>query len=61
MATIKFSDFTNQAVDITNTRVVGFKVGDTSANYKYSIAQLATALSPSINNFYTADGTISNI
>ena len=58
MATIKFSDFTNQAVDVTNTRVVGFKVGDTSANYKYSIAQLATALSPSINTFYTGDGTI---
>ena len=58
MATIKFSDFTNQAVDVTNTRVVGFKVGDTSANYKYSMADLATALSTSIPTIYSADSAL---
>jgi len=59
MANIKFSAFTNEAVDVAATELVGYKVGDTSANYRYSIAQLATALSPSINTLYTADGTIS--
>ncbi len=58
MASIKFSAFTNEAVDAATTQLVGYKVGDTSANYRYSIAQLATALSPSISTFYTADGTI---
>jgi len=58
MANIKFSAFTNEAVDAATTQLVGYKVGDTSANYRYSIAQLATALSPSISTFYTADGTI---
>ena len=58
MATIKFSGFTNEAVDAADTQLVGYKVGDATANYRYSIAQLATALSPSISNFYTADGTI---
>ena len=59
MATIKFSDFTNQAVDVTDTRVVGFKVGDTSANYKYSMADLVTAIEPLLTpaNLYTTDGT----
>ena len=56
MATIKFSDFTNQAVDITNTQVVGYKVGDTSANYRYSMAQLATGLG--VTSLYADDGTI---
>ena len=58
MASIKFSAFTNEAVDAATTQLVGYKVGDTSANYRYSVAQLATALSPSINTFYSADGTI---
>jgi len=58
MATIKFSGFTNEAVDAADTQLVGYKVGDATANYRYSIAQLATALSPSISTFYTADGTI---
>ena len=44
MATIKFSDFTNQTVDVTDTQVVGYKVGDATANYRYSMAQLATGL-----------------
>lgn len=54
MANIKFSAFTNEAVDAATTQLVGYKVGDTSANYRYSIAQLATAI-PSI---YSADGSI---
>ena len=58
MASIKFSAFTNEAVDAVTTQLVGYKVGDTSANYRYSVAQLATALSPSISTFYTADGAI---
>lgn len=58
MASIKFSAFTNEAVDAATTQLVGYKVGDATANYRYSITQLATALSPSIDNFYTANGTI---
>ena len=59
MANIKFSAFTNEAVDVAATELVGYKVGDTSANYRYSIAQLATALSSSIPTIYSADGTLS--
>ena len=44
MANIKFSAFTNEAVDPATTELVGYKVGDTSANYRYTIAQLQTAL-----------------
>lgn len=58
MANIKFSAFTNEAVDAATTQLVGYKVGDTSANYRYSIAQLATALSSSIPTIYSADGTL---
>lgn len=58
MANIKFSAFTNEAVDAATTQLVGYKVGDTSANYRYSIAQLATALSSSIPTIYSADGDI---
>ncbi len=54
MANIKFSAFTNEAVDAATTQLVGYKVGDTSANYRYSITQLATAI-PSI---YSADGSV---
>ena len=46
MATIKFSAFTNEAVDAATTELVGYKVGDATANYRYTIAQLATAKSP---------------
>ena len=45
MANIKFSAFTNEAVDPATTELVGYKVGDTSANYRYTVAQLKTALS----------------
>jgi len=58
MATIKFSGFTNEAVDAADTQLVGYKVGDATANYRYSIAQLATALSSSIPTIYSADGDI---
>ena len=59
MATIKFSAFSPGGTgDGATTQLVGFKVGDATANYKYSISDLATMLSPSIDNFYTADGTI---
>ena len=44
MANIKFSAFTNEAVDAATTQLVGYKVGDTSANYRYDVAQLKTAL-----------------
>ena len=44
MANIKFSAFTNEAVDPATTQLVGYKVGDTSANYRYDVAQLKTAL-----------------
>jgi len=58
MASIKFSAFTNEAVDAATTQLVGYKVGDTSANYRYSVAQLATALSSSIPTIYSADGNL---
>ena len=58
MASIKFSAFTNEAVDAATTQLVGYKVGDTSANYRYSIAQLTTAISSSIPTIYSADGTL---
>ena len=59
MATIKFSAFSPGGTgDGATTQLVGFKVGDATANYKYSISDLATMLSPSIDNFYSADGTI---
>ena len=58
MATIKFSAFTNEAVDAATTELVGYKVGDATANYRYTIAQLATALTPSINTIYTANSSL---
>lgn len=58
MASIKFSAFTNEAVDAATTQLVGYKVGDTSANYRYSVTQLATALSSLIPTIYSADGDI---
>ena len=60
MATIKFSAFTNEAVDATNTELVGYKTTDLSQNFRYTIGQLATAISPllSIDTLYSADSTI---
>mgnify|MGYP003136924748 CR=1 FL=1 len=59
MANIKFSAFTAGGTgDAGTTQLVGYKTGDTSANYRYSISDLATMLSPSISTFYSADGTI---
>ncbi len=59
MATIKFSGFSAGGTgDAGTTQLVGYKVGDATANYRYSISDLATMLSPSMDNFYTADGTI---
>lgn len=59
MANIKFSAFSaGGSGDTATARVVGFKNGDTSANYYYTIADLATMLSPSISTIYAADGTI---
>ena len=59
MANIKFSAFTAGGTgDAGTTQLVGYKTGDTSANYRYSISDLATMLSPSISTFYSTDGTI---
>lgn len=58
MATIKFSGFTNEAVDPATTELVGYKVGDTSANYRYNIGQIATGLSSSIPTIYTGNGSL---
>jgi len=59
MANIKFSAFdAGGSVDTSTARVVGFKHLDTSANYYYTIADLAAMLSPSISTIYAADGTI---
>ena len=44
MANIKFSDFTNQIVDATATRLVGFKDGDTTTNYMYDVGQVAVGM-----------------
>ena len=44
MADKKFSDFTNQAFDTTNTQLVGFKQGDTTNNYRYDLTQLQTGI-----------------
>lgn len=44
MASIKFSDFTNEATAAT-TQVVGYKTG-TTVNTRYSLAQLAAGISP---------------
>ena len=59
MATIKFSAFSPGGTgDGATTQLVGFKVGDATANYKYSISDVATMISPSISTIYTGDGTI---
>ena len=45
MANIKFSAFTaGGSGDTATARVVGFKNGDTSANYYYTIADLTTMI-----------------
>ena len=59
MANIKFSNFdAGGSGDAGTTQLVGFKVGDTSANYKYSITDLATMLSSSISTIYTANSSL---
>ena len=44
MANIKFSEFTNEAVAVDTTELVGFKDGDTTANYRYTMAQVAVGV-----------------
>ena len=44
MATIKFSAFTNVAVVPATTQLVGFKAGDTTANYRYDMDQVAAGI-----------------
>jgi len=61
MATIKFSGFTNEAVDPATTELVGYKVGDSTANYRYSIAQIATGLSSSIPTIYTGNSSLTGL
>jgi len=61
MATIKFSDFTNQTVDVTNTQVVGYKVGDATANYRYSMAQLSAGVVSAYDKYeFTTNIFLSN-
>ena len=43
MANIKFRDFDNASMHV-NTELVGFVSGDTTANYRYNITQLAGGL-----------------
>ena len=50
MADKKFSDFTNQAFDTTNTQLVGFKQGDTTNNYRYNLTQLQTGILTGADN-----------
>ena len=50
MADKKFSDFTNQAFDTTNTQLVGFKQGDTTNNYRYDLTQLQTGILTGADN-----------
>lgn len=45
MANIKFSDFTSEAVDAANTRLVGY-VDGTTKNTQYTLTELSTALLP---------------
>ena len=44
MANIKFSAFDNEAVTVATTELVGYKVGDTSANYRYNMGQIAVGI-----------------
>jgi len=57
MANIKFSDFTSEAVDATETRIVGY-VNGTTKNTRYTIAQIATGLSSSLPTIYSADSSL---
>ena len=57
MATIKFSDFSaGGSGDAGTTQLAGYKTGDTSANYRYSISDLSTMLG--LTTLYADDGTI---
>ena len=57
MANIKFSDFTSEAVDATETRIVGY-VNGTTKNTRYTIAQIATGLASSLPTIYSADSSL---
>ena len=59
MANIKFSAFSaGGSGDTATARVVGFKNGDTSANYYYTIADLTTMIGSSVSTIYTADSSL---
>lgn len=57
MANIKFSAFTSEAVDASNTRLVGY-VNGTTKNTQYTIAEIATALTSSIPTIYSANSSL---
>jgi len=60
MATIKFSGFSPGGTgDAGTTQLVGYKTGDATANYRYSIADLTTMIGGSISTIYTANGSLS--
>ena len=44
MANIKFSDFTAQAVDTTNTEFVSYKTTDATQNFRHTIDQVAAGI-----------------
>ena len=57
MATIKFSGFSaGGTADAGTTQLVGYKTGDATANYRYSISDLSTMLG--LTTLYADDGTI---
>lgn len=59
MANIKFSAFdAGGSADSATARVVGFKNGDTTANYYYTIADLTTMIGGSVSTLYTANGAL---
>lgn len=59
MANIKFSAFNaGGSADSATARVVGFKNGDTTANYYYTIADLTTMIGSSVSTIYTANGAL---
>jgi hypothetical protein len=57
MANIKFSAFTSEAVDASNTRIVGY-VNGTTKNTQYTIAEIATGLASSLPTIYSADSSL---
>ena len=57
MANIKFSAFTSEAVDATETRIVGY-VNGTTKNTRYTIAEIATGLASSLPTIYSANSSL---